>query len=83
MEPATPSRVPKRPFNLLLNEATVQQARQFTDNLSATVDALLADYVARQNDALRSRQQRSDAIAEAWNRFNEEHGGFADDYSTL
>ena len=83
MEPATPSRVPKRPFNLLLNEATVQQARQFTDNLSATVDALLADYVARQNDALRSRQQRSDAIAEAWNRLCACLGSLSPELSSL
>jgi antitoxin CcdA len=35
----------KRPVNLLLSDECVQQARHFTSNLSATVDALLADYV--------------------------------------
>ncbi|KAI5915283.1 type II toxin-antitoxin system CcdA family antitoxin [Thauera sp. 2A1] len=83
MQTARPARALKRPVNLLLNEATVEQARHFTANLSATVDALLADYVARQIDAQRSRAQRSDAVAEAWNRFNAEHGGFADEHSTL
>jgi post-segregation antitoxin (ccd killing protein) len=73
----------KRPFNLLLNEENVLQARSFTGNLSATVDALLADYVTKQNEALRAKQQQGDAIAEAWNQFHASNGSFADDYSTL
>jgi len=73
----------KRPFNLLLSEENVQQARNYTNNLSATVDLLLADYVTKQNEALRSRQELGDAVAEAWNRFYATNGSFADDYSTL
>ncbi|HRE17130.1 MAG TPA: type II toxin-antitoxin system CcdA family antitoxin [Rhodocyclaceae bacterium] len=73
----------KRPFNLLLNENTVTQARNYTDNLSATVETLLGDYVAQQRAALQARQQQGDAVAEAWNRFHEAHGSFADEYSTL
>lgn len=73
----------KRPFNLLLNESTVKQARGFTNNLSATVDALLADYVARQNEQLLTRQREGDAVAEAWNVFHAANGSFADDFSTL
>ena len=73
----------KRPFNLLLNEENVQQARNFTNNLSATVDSLLAEYVTKQNEALRSKQQQGDAVAEAWNQFHATHGSFADEYSTL
>lgn len=73
----------KRPFNLLLSENTVQQARGFTSNLSATVDSLLADYVKKQNEALLVKQQQGDAIADAWNQFHARHGPFADDHSTL
>lgn len=73
----------KRPVNLLLNEDTVRRARSLTDNLSATVDALLADYVASQDAALRARQQRDDSVAEVWNRFHDAHGSFADEHSTL
>lgn len=83
MKPASPQAMPKRPVNLLLSEGNVRQARQFTDNLSATVDGLLADYIARQNEARLGRRQLGDAVAEAWNRFHAEHGAFADDYSTL
>jgi antitoxin CcdA len=73
----------KRPVNLLLNEETVRQARHFTDNLSATVDGLLATYVAQQDATRLSRRQLGDTVAEVWNRFHAEHGGFADEYSTL
>jgi len=73
----------KRPFNLLLSESTVLKVRGYTNNLSATVDALLVEYVARQEQAQLARQQQGDAVAEAWNRFHAEQGSFADDYSTL
>lgn len=83
MKPAINNPSQKRPFNLLLNESTVKQARSFTTNLSATVDLLLADYVAKQNEALLAKQQLGDAVAEAWNTFNATQGSFADDFSTL
>jgi post-segregation antitoxin (ccd killing protein) len=73
---------PKRPFNLLLNEETVQQARSFTSNLSATVDSLQTDYVTMQNEALSARQNLGDTVADAWNQFHTAQGSFADDYST-
>lgn len=83
MKTATHPSPAKRPVNLLLSEDSVRQARQYTDNLSATVDGLLADFIARQQEACLSRQQRCDAVAEVWNRFHAAHGAFADDYSTL
>jgi post-segregation antitoxin (ccd killing protein) len=83
MNPAINSQPAKRPFNLLLNDNTVKQARGFTNNLSATVDALLADYVAKQNEQRQARQNQGDAVADAWNTFHAAHGSFADDFSTL
>ena len=38
----------KRPVNLTLSESTVEQARRYTNNLSATVDGLLAEFIARE-----------------------------------
>jgi len=76
-----PSR--KRPYNLLLNEENVHQARNFTSNISATVDSLLADFVVRQNRERATRQQLGDSVSEAWNRFRATHGSFADEHSTL
>lgn len=73
----------KRPVNLLLSEDNVREARRFTDNLSAAVDGLLTDYIARQREAELSRRQLGDAVSDAWNRFHAVHGAFADDHSTL
>ena len=73
----------KRPVNLTLNEDLVAQARALTDNLSAVIESLLADYVAEEQ---RRRAAESDAVREtvaAWNRFGDEHGSFADEHSTL
>lgn len=83
MKTAPQPTLSKRPVNLLLNEDNIRQARQYTNNLSATVDGLLADFVARQNEVRLSRQQLGDRVAESWNRFHAEHGAFADDHSTL
>jgi len=75
MKPTATHPSHKRPFN--------RHARKYTDNLSATVDSILADYVAKQGEAVLARQQLGDAVAEAWNRFHAAHASFADDYSTL
>jgi toxin CcdB len=45
----------KRPVNLTLSEGLVEQARNYTDNLSATVEELLADYVSGQEQGARHR----------------------------
>jgi antitoxin CcdA len=73
----------KRPVNLTLNEDLVAQARAVTDNLSAVVESLLADYLAREQDR---RAAEADAVRETvatWNRFADEQGSFADEHSTL
>jgi antitoxin CcdA len=74
---------PKRPFNLTLNESTVEQARCYTTNLSATVDSLLAEFVAKQAKMDRDRQQACDAICAAWNDYRAAHGSFADEHCRL
>lgn len=73
---ANPTR--KRPVNLTLSEHLVAQAKGKTDNLSAVVKSLLADYVAQHQD-----QRQAESTARAWNNFNEQSGSFADEYSTL
>ena len=44
----------KRPVNLTLNEALVAQAKTYTNNLSATMEELLAQYVAVQHKAMQT-----------------------------
>ena len=48
----------KRPVNLTLNEALVAQAKAYTSNLSATMEALLAD--------LWPASSRPNAAANSW-----------------
>jgi antitoxin CcdA len=84
MKTSTENRQPqKRPVNLLLSEESVQQAREYTSNLSATVEALLLEYVERERAARLTKQQLGDAISEAWNQFRATHGAYADEHSTL
>lgn len=53
----------KRPVNLTINEALVAQAKAYTNNLSATMESLLAEFVANQQSAQRNRQHVADACA--------------------
>lgn len=73
----------KRAVNLTLNEGLVAQAKTYTNNLSATMEALLADYVAQQQQTRASRQQVADACAADWNAVHASVGSFADEHSTL
>ena len=73
----------KRPVNLTINEALVAQAKTFTNNLSATIELLLAEFVLTQQKAQRDRQQVADACAADWNAVHAAVGSFADEHSTL
>lgn len=73
----------KRPVNLTLNESLVAQARNYTSNLSATLEVLLTDYVQRQEQARHMRQQAADACADDWNTLHTRVGSYADEHTTL
>ena len=73
----------KRPVNLTLNEGLVTQAKSYTNNLSATMEMLLAEYIAAQQKSQLTRRQRADACAEEWNNFLTDHGSFAEEYNRL
>lgn len=73
----------KRPVNLTLSENLVAEAKNYTSNLSATMEALLANYAASKQQAHLSRQQMADACAADWNAVHETIGSFADEHSTL
>jgi post-segregation antitoxin (ccd killing protein) len=72
----------KRAVNLTLNEDLVEQAKVYTRNLSATMETLLADYVAQQQSKV-SRQQLANACADDWNVVHASVGSSADEHSTL
>lgn len=80
---ATVAPTRKRPVNLTLSESLVSQAKSYTSNLSATMESLLAEFVARQQQAHLTRQQMADACAADWNAVHAAVGSFADEHSTL
>lgn len=73
----------KRPVNLTLNEALVAQAKAYTNNLSATMESLLAEFVLTQQKARRDHQHMADNCATDWNTVHASIGSFADEHSTL
>lgn len=81
--PALLEQARKRPVNLTLNEALVTQAKAYTSNLSATMETLLADFVASQQLAQLSRQQWADTCAADWKVVHAAVGSFADEHATL
>ena len=80
--PPLPSR--KRPVNLTLSEDLVQEAEAHSGNLSATVEAMLTEYVARERDARAARLREAEQCCDDWNAVLDAWGGsFADDHSPL
>jgi antitoxin CcdA len=73
----------KRAVNLTLNETLVAKAKTYTSNLSATMETLLADYVATQQQAHAGIPQQADRCAAEWNAVHASIGSFADEHSTL
>ena len=73
----------KRAVNLTLNEALVAQAKTYTGNLSATIEELLAGFVAEQTHARLAHQQQAIESADFWNAVSNAQGSFADEHSTL
>lgn len=73
----------KRAVNLTLSEGVVAQARSYTANLSATVEALLTDYVAAQHRVQATRQQQANSWCADWNAVHAAVGSFADEHTTL
>jgi post-segregation antitoxin (ccd killing protein) len=83
VQPDTATGARKRAVNLTLNEGLVAQARNYTDNLSATMEELLAAYVAQQQQTQAMRRQQADAAVLDWNTLHREVDSFADEHTTL
>ena len=77
------ARGPKRPVNVSLSENLVAEARNYTSNLSATLETLLAEFVASRKMEQLSRQQMADTCVADWNAVHGAIGSFADEHSTL
>lgn len=73
----------KRPVNLSLNENLIRDVRQLTPNLSGIVETLLTEFVEQERQRRREQARQCAATCALWNDFDDRHGAFADDHSTL
>lgn len=71
----------KRRVNLTLNEDLVRVAQTYTDNLSGTIEMLLADWTRVESQKHDDDQQHRQKVATAWNAFDERCGRFADEWN--
>lgn len=83
MSSQTPVTQRKRPVNLTLSDDVVASAKRYSNNLSATVETLLADFAHRQGQAAAERKQFAQVCASEWNAVHDSVGSFADEHSTL
>jgi post-segregation antitoxin (ccd killing protein) len=79
----TATSIRKRPVNLTLNGNLVAQAKVYTNNLSATIDPMLAEFVSQQQQTQHGRQHAANACADDWNAVHTSVCSFADGHSTL
>jgi antitoxin CcdA len=81
--PSAPRSTLKRAVNLTLSESLVDQARLYSNNLSATVEMLLINYVTAQSKINQQKIQTAQKLSTQWNLVNDQLGSFADEYSNL
>ncbi len=73
----------KKPVNLSLNEALVQESRAYCGNLSAKVEEMLQAYVAAERQARQQHRQQAEQAVAGWNALHDAAGSYADGHSTL
>lgn len=73
----------KRPINLSLNEALVQESRAYCGNLSAKVEELLQSYVVSERQTRQQLRQQAQQAVAGWNALHDASGSYADGHSTL
>ncbi len=73
----------KKPVNLSLSEALVQESRAYCGNLSAKVEEMLQDYVITQRQARQTHRQQAQQAVAYWNTLHDASGYYADGHSTL
>ena len=73
----------KKPVNLSISEALVQESRAYCGNLSAKVEELLQAYVATERMARQTQRQQAQQSVADWNALHDATGSYADGHSTL
>lgn len=73
----------KKPVNLSLSEALVQESRAYCGNLSAKVEELLQEYVLSERQAQQQHRHQAQQVVDVWNALDAATGSYADGHSTL
>lgn len=74
---------PRRPVNLSLNADLLTQVRNLTPNLSATVEALLGDFLQSVRREREEQEKALGSVIDAVNEFHAKSGFMSDEFSTL
>jgi antitoxin CcdA len=72
---------PKKRVNITINGDLVRVAQAYTDNLSGTIEALLASWVQSERRRQEDDREHQRKVVAAWNDFDERHGRFADEWN--
>lgn len=73
----------KKPVNLSLNEALVQESRAYCGNLSAKVEEMLQAYVVSERHSRQQHLEQAQQAVAGWNALHDAAGSYADAHSTL
>ena len=71
----------KKRINITVNEDLVRIAQTYTDNLSGTIEALLAAWMQEERRKREEDREHAKRVVAAWNAFDEKHGRFADEWN--
>ncbi len=74
---------PKRAVNVSLNEDLVRQAKDYTRNLSGTLEHLLQEFVLGELARRRAEDEVLDRLMDGFDAFHREHGLLSDEFSNL
>ena len=74
---------PRRAVNLSLNADLLARAKALTNNLSRTVEDLLAGFVQDEQARQRAEDEKIDEVVSALNASHERNGFLSDGFSTL
>ena len=76
-------RGPKKPVNMTLSEDLVREARRLTNNLSETVETLLAEHVAAEMRKREDKERLIDETIRVLNEHEATHGIWGEEYSII
>jgi antitoxin CcdA len=74
---------PKRALNVSISDDLVCQARRYTQNLSGTIESLLEDFVAREEQRRRAEDSAVEGIIDSFSAFHQQYGLLSDEFSNL